>query len=151
MNDIEKRFWSKVEIRTRQECWLWRAGKDKDGYGTFWILPQNQRAHRFAYETQFGPVDKNLFILHKCDNPSCVNPSHLFVGDAKDNIFDMMTKNRQNKGEQIKSSKLVANQVKEIKVWLSQGYSSGFLAKKFKVHKSTIKDIKAKRTWVHVN
>lgn len=150
MNDTEKRFWSKVQVRSRQECWLWQAGKDKDGYGNFWISPQNQKAHRVAYKIEFGFFDESLQVLHKCDNPSCVNPFHLFLGTAIDNIKDMMNKGRQNKGESIKSAKLTADQVKQIKVWLFQGYSFGFLSKKFNVHKSTIKDIKAKRTWVHV-
>lgn len=150
MNDIEKRFWSKVEVKDRKECWIWRAGKDIDGYGMFWIKPQNQWAHRVAYEFEFGPFNKKLHVLHKCDNPSCVNPHHLFLGTQQDNIDDMLNKGRSAKGERAHSAKLSGNQVKQIKILIKEGFSASVIAKKFKVHKSTIKDIKSKRTWLHI-
>lgn len=150
MTDIEKRFWSKVEVKERHDCWFWRAGKDKNGYGMFWIKPQNQPAHKVAYKFEFGSFEKGLHVLHKCDNPSCVNPYHLFLGTNQDNIKDMIKKGRSLKGEKAHSAKLTEIEVKQIKKLINEGMSSGMISKRFKVHKSTIKDIKALRTWIHI-
>jgi len=74
-------------------CLLWAASKIPSGYGRF----DNQYAHRFAWEYVYGKIPPGLFILHKCDNPSCVNVSHLFLGTQKDNIEDMRKKGRHPK------------------------------------------------------
>jgi len=88
-----KRFWSKVEMT--DGCWTWKAFKNKQGYGRFGIAAgQCVNAHRVSYTIKNGPIPQDLFICHTCDNPSCVNPNHLFAGSRQDNIDDMMIKKR---------------------------------------------------------
>ena len=90
-----QRFWSKVAIGHEQECWIWRGAKNKCGYGSFAI--GNRRpalAHRVSYELSAGVALTEQQVLHRCDTPACVNPSHLFLGNHADNMADMKAKGR---------------------------------------------------------
>jgi len=88
---VEERFWGKVD--KSKECWLW-LGATTEGYGQFGIGRKNVHAHRFAYEVTYGKIPEGLFILHKCDNPSCVRPDHLFCGTNQENMQDAYDKGR---------------------------------------------------------
>lgn len=88
-----KRFWSKV--KKTNGCWLWIGALDKMGYG-FQGGFYNLKAHRISYELAKGILKNGEFVLHKCDNPKCVNPNHLFAGTHKDNMNDMMIKGKAN-------------------------------------------------------
>ena len=88
------RFWSKV--KKTKTCWVWTAYKNPCGYGVYgkdW-KKGNELAHRVAYAEKHGKIGKGIFILHKCDNPACVRPSHLFSGSQKDNMADAKNKGR---------------------------------------------------------
>lgn len=76
-------------------CWQWKGRKDRDGYGLMWIRDVI-KTHRFSYEYHKGPIPKEMIICHKCDNPSCVNPSHLYAGTLQDNAKDRIDKTRHN-------------------------------------------------------
>ena len=89
MKSLKDRFWEKVN--KTNECWEWIAGKSH-GYGVFWINGKLLRAHRVAWSIYNGGIPEGLLVLHKCDNPACVNPDHLFIGTQQDNVDDMITK-----------------------------------------------------------
>jgi hypothetical protein len=105
---------SEIDINN---CWIWKRYKDKDGYGRPGFKGKPILAHRLSYLTFVGEIPNNLFVLHNCDNPSCVNPKHLFLGDHQDNMNDKVNKNRQSrlKGEDAGNSKLVQEEVDEIR------------------------------------
>ena len=88
------RFWSKVE--RSGSCWLWTAGKDKGGYGTFDLNGMSVKAHRVSYTLANGEIPTGMCVLHKCDTPACVSPDCLFLGTHQDNMDDMMAKGRNN-------------------------------------------------------
>jgi HNH endonuclease len=91
-----ERFWSKVGECNRWPwfCWEWQAGCFDNGYGAFWLRRKLWKAHRVAWLIQFGEIPDDLKVLHKCDNPRCVRPSHLFLGTDADNMHDRDRKGR---------------------------------------------------------
>ena len=99
MNIDEERFWRKVDKRGSDECWLWldrnKQPTNPHSYGSLRIGDHTMRAHRVSWIIHYGLIPKGLWVLHHCDNPSCVNPSHLFLGNAQDNYNDMAKKGRQ--------------------------------------------------------
>ena len=142
-----ERFWPKVDKSAGLEgCWIWKACTQKDGYGQFWVNGGMLQAHRVAYELVIGPIPKGLEILHKCDNPPCVNPFHLWAGTQSENILDSMHKGRQG-GELSGTSKLKSFQVAEIKRSNLPPYR---LAEFYHVDSSTIQDILHGRTWSRI-
>lgn len=92
---IADRFWSKVD--TDGDCWEWQAAKNPKGYGFFGLGRRGDGhalAHRVAYELTTGSIPDGLCVLHKCDNPGCVRPDHLWLGTRADNNRDMIGKGR---------------------------------------------------------
>lgn len=97
------RFWAKVDKNGPTParcpelgpCWMWQAATNKDGYGIFTVGRSAKRAHRIAWALTYGQLVVGLGVLHHCDTPSCVNPTHLFTGTDADNIRDMFAKGRQ--------------------------------------------------------
>jgi hypothetical protein len=94
MKSVEERFWSKVNIPSLYACWEWTASKQRRGYGRFKLNSKPEKAHRIAWSLVNGKIPEGMCILHKCDNPPCVNPLHLFLGTHADNMKDMRQKNR---------------------------------------------------------
>ncbi len=92
---LEERYWAKVE-KTNDGCWGWVSGTDAFGYGRL-IAPggrKNLKAHRVSWELHNGPIPGGMCVLHRCDNPPCSNPDHLFLGTKADNVADMNAKGR---------------------------------------------------------
>lgn len=92
---MEDRFWSKVDRRDIDECWPWLAAKDQHGRGQFWARGKLMRAPRIAWELANGAeFPEGMDACHSCDNPNCVNPSHIWPGTARDNAIDAHRKGR---------------------------------------------------------
>lgn len=148
------------------ECWEWKASKFRDGYGQFGYKSKNWRAHRFAYMLSYGDFPIDLCVCHKCDNPPCVNPAHLFLGTNADNIRDRHNKGRDGKpigennwahahpehfqGERNASSKLKVADILEIRKLRVDGHSFEEISIKFGIARSAVHNIVTRRRWKHV-
>lgn len=121
--------------------------KDKDGYPRIVVNNKGQRIHRFMYEQCLGFIPKKMCVIHKCDNPLCINPYHLKLGTHKDNMVDRNRKRRTAFGEKNGQNKLTEEQVKIIKK--SKGIRP--LARRFNVNPKTIYDIKIGKNWSYLN
>jgi DNA-binding transcriptional regulator YiaG len=96
-------------------CWVWTGSTTENGYGKFWFEGYNMRAHRASYILHVDDFDRDLYMLHKCHNPSCVNPDHLYPGTQKDNMADAIDRGTMTKGEEVGNSKLSKSDVLKIR------------------------------------
>lgn len=136
------RFMSYVE--KTETCWIWNGARNGRGYGKVCFESNpNATAHRSSYQLFKGPIADGLSVCHSCDNPSCVNPDHLWLGTIQDNKKDQIDKNRGG-------VKLKANQVLEIRKMYEYGIGSLTIAKLFKVTCGTISSIAKRRIWKHI-
>lgn len=144
----KERFWSKVERGESNECWPWKASTLRGGYGYFY-LDGTKQAHRMAYELSFGQIPEGKQVLHKCDNPSCCNPNHLFLGSQFDNISDMIQKKRPRYAVGEKSNaKLTRGQVKEIREkYATSNYTYTRLATEYPVSFAQVGNIVRRNDW----
>jgi hypothetical protein len=117
-----ERFWKKVAVAKKTECWLWLGAKKPKGYGNVRINKKYLSSHRVAWEMTFGAIPTGMQVQHSCDNPSCCNPSHLMLGTVVSNFIDMVKKgrcrsNHKNRkvGEDNHLSKLTTQQVDSVK------------------------------------
>lgn len=144
----EIRFWSKVD--KSGDCWLWQAALDKWGYGNIRVTVASvsyMQAHRAAYALTNGPIPAGMMVLHHCDTPACVNPSHLYLGTGTDNERDKIARNRKhsNAGERNPQSKLTAVQAAAIRETAQATFQQ--LASQYEVSVATIQDILRQKTW----
>ena len=95
LEKAKKRFWVKVDKRGEDECWEWKASRHPKGYGMFRFNRMSAYAHRIAWMLVYGQIPEGLYVCHRCDNPPCCNPDHLFLGTQKDNMLDSALKGRQ--------------------------------------------------------
>jgi len=150
MRDVDERFDSYVETRPPSDCLWWTGGAAHGGYGQFSIKGQGCGAHRYSYERHYGPFDKSLCVLHKCDNPGCVNPKHLFLGTVQDNMDDKIKKGRQPRGATHSRAKLSEENVLDIRRLGAEGVMGLELSDRFKVSSSAIYAILTRRAWAHL-
>jgi hypothetical protein len=159
------RFWEKVQ--KTQTCWLWTGTAERGGYGRINVGGKWLRTHRVAWELSNGPIPTGLCVCHRCDNPPCVNPAHLFLGSQRDNLHDMATKGRHGSrarpdrvahGERHGSSRLTELEVRDIRAncrpargsnLKSSASLSGF-ARKYGIRLYAVQRIVSGKTWAHL-
>jgi len=146
------RFLASFEQRGADECWLWAKSTVPKGYGQIKLTGQRRQtyAHRVAYEWAKGPIPPHKQVCHTCDNPRCVNPAHLFVGTASDNLQDMKRKGRHLYGVKNSQSVLTDQKVKEILALSKVGVTQMDLAGRYGVSQGTISKIVLGQRWTHV-
>lgn len=138
------RFNNKWEPVTESGCWIWTGAVTGNGYGAFWISGRYDGAHRAAYTLYNGGIPKNKVVCHSCDNPLCVNPSHLFLGSVINNNKDRDEKGRTASMERNSGAKLSRDEALKVK------YSTlpiTELADTFKINRSQVWRIKTGRAW----
>ena len=158
------RFWSKVEKLEPHQCWEWNSSKDK-GYGVTRVNGAMRKSHRLAWIIRNGSIPDGMCVCHSCDNPSCCNHGHLFLGSNQDNVRDMFSKGREARGDRHGSvthpesrlrgecshfSRLSEVEVVKIIQRLESGERRPILAREYGVTRHTIGSIHRKETWKHL-
>lgn len=145
---LEERFWDKVDKRGPDDCWEWQGSMTR-GYGMIRVGKGTQRAHRVSWEMANGPIPEGMNVLHHCDNPSCVNPAHLFLGTQADNVHDMQAKERKADlhGKRNGRARLTEQDVYKIREMIKQGISQRVIAKEYGVTFQEIGNINTGVSW----
>ena len=141
---VMKRFMAK--LRQTSSCWLWLCGV-RGGYGAFWWKGKTLRAHRVAYELFTGAIPNGMHVLHHCDNPLCVKPSHLFLGTYQDNLNDKLSKGRTARGERHGMAKLREIDVRNIRILGQSKVPQRKIARRFHVDQATVHRILRGKNW----
>lgn len=148
-------LWARFEPKVRvvpSGCWEWSAGRNHD-YGQIYHDGRPQKAHRMAWLLFRGPIPDGLKVLHRCDNPPCVNPEHLFLGTQNDNYRDMADKGRARQmphGSDHFRARLSAARVQAIRLLIDDGVTPTAIARCLDVSIQTITAVRDGRTWTHV-
>lgn len=158
---LADRFWAKVEKTAT--CWLWTGAK-YGGYGR--LNPGKHsgvplRAHRVSWELHYGPIPQGMVVCHRCDNPSCVRPDHLFLGSHEDNMLDAVRKGRTKKGRPAPESgqpgelhhhaKLTNADVRAIRARRAAGEPIATLARDYGIHQTHVRSIVRRDCWKHID
>ena len=142
-------FQDRVMVDPATGCWVWAHYRKPDGYGQFNYAGRAVLAHRAAFEAVNGVVPEGMCVCHRCDNPPCVNPDHLFLGTHADNMRDMSRKGRSGapQGERHGAAKLSEHDVSVIKILLDLGVKQHRLATLYGVSKASVSNINTGRKW----
>ncbi len=156
---VDTRFFSRID--KTDSCWLWTGTKMNCGrkkgysvYGVLWVGGRNGNyrfAHRISYELNVGSIPDGMFVCHRCDNPLCVNPDHLFLSTPADNNHDMRDKGRAARGELNATAKLTEDIVRIIRRAYKTGATQTELAAIYNVTQANVSEVVNRRTWRHVN
>jgi hypothetical protein len=146
---VRAKFESMIRKGSGSECWPWLRGKNTSGYEIFCVGPDRIIASRASWEIFCGPIPAGFQLLHKCDVPACVNPSHLFLGTVQDNVSDMWAKGRAvvRRGDRNHASKLTAEDVIAIR---SSDMSLTKLAAKYGISRASVSAARRGLTWSHI-
>ncbi len=148
---LPDRFWSKVNVRSRHDCWEWAAAvrKKTEGYGAFWMGGRHQPASKVAWVLTNGDVPSGLQVLHTCDNPPCCNPAHLFLGTNRQNNADKVSKKRHVFGVRVATAKLTPENVLKIRA-LKSTMTQREIAAEFNITPAYVGEICRRESWKHL-
>lgn len=145
-NTLDEAF--EAQITKAEGCWLWTGATAGKGYGALSAEGVLRYAHRFSFEKFRGPIPAGLHVLHRCDNPPCCNPDHLFIGTRTDNMHDASVKGRLRNRERNPQAKLTEAAVAEIRErYLRGGISRRALGEEYGVNEATIGKAVRGKTW----
>lgn len=149
---LTEHFWANVEPLSPNECWIWKGSRPDGRYGRMKDHGVAVSAHRVSYELHHGPIPSEMQVLHKCDNPPCVNPNHLFIGTPLDNMQDKTKKGRAYtpKGKDNPSSRLDTEQVLDIRRRVREGEKQSHLGAEYGISQQTVSEIVHYKIWRHV-
>lgn len=152
LDTIRNRIIGSIKISDKS-CWEWQKSKSKQGYGQCGFLGKVHLAHRISWKVFNGDLYPNILVLHKCDNPSCVNPEHLFLGTDKDNVMDSILKNRfhRAKGEQHHFSKYSTAQIREARLLKEKGLTYRVISEKTGIALKSLSGIINRKAWKSVS
>jgi len=151
---LEEKFWAGISKKGPADCWNWTKSLTvHGGYGQFTHMHKLYKAHQVSYRIHFGEIPKGKFVCHKCNNPACCNPAHLYAGTPADNWRDTIESKKAcrfpiYRGEECHDAKLTEAKVRDI---LTSNKGGAELAKEYGVSRSAISAIRRRRTWKHVN
>ena len=149
---LKESFFNKLIITEEDSCWGWRGSlHKKHKHGKLRHSGQDYLAYRLSWEFHRGVIPPNISVCHSCDNRACCNPKHLFLGTQKDNVKDMVHKNRQAKGEKIYGAVLTPFKVRFIRrLWKTNTYNMVQIANLMEINYQTIVKVIQRKTWRHV-
>lgn len=147
---LSKKLWQRVT--KGPSCWEWTGMVQAGGYGRIEVtvsfkVRKHALAHRVAWELTYGPIPEGMYVCHRCDNPRCVRPEHLFLGSAADNNHDMRDKGRAAAGPRHALAKLTYEQVAELRRRLTDGEPTAEVAAAFGIRPATANNIARGKTW----
>jgi hypothetical protein len=137
-------FWNKMDKSNSDGCWVWSGIVDYKGYGKIKFNNKRYKTHRLAYILTNGEICDNLLVCHKCDNPPCCNPDHLFLGTNQDNIIDCLKKDRQT------ASKLKTSDIASIRKLREEGHDAKVIANLFNVTPQAIREVLNGKRWYYI-
>lgn len=155
--NIVSRDWFFEHVNVTPDCWIWNGPRTTLGYGRPRILGRKTLAHRISWEIFRGTIPEGLGVLHRCDNPLCVNPDHLEIGDQKKNMMDATARGRLDSqkhpekynGEKSNFARLTVEQVRAVKEALLTKRQCD-VAREFGLSKQIVFEIKSGKSWRHV-
>lgn len=150
---LAERFWPRISVRGASECWPILGYRTKFGYAQIWSEGTKKRLymHRVAWELHFGPIPEDMCVCHSCDNASCCNPAHLFLGTIADNNRDMREKGRNPHGETHPCAKLTAARVLQARQRFAAGErGTARMAAEFGVSQASLARAIVGDTWTKV-
>lgn len=146
------RFWSKVDKKEEDSCWNWLARLDEFGYGEFVFDGHTRRAHQYSYKRLYGNPEPGRFICHSCNNSKCVNPNHLYLGDAQTNADDRVLAGTMPKGSNHYNSIITEDLIIEMLNRINLNYFNSTLtcATHYNILPETIRGILNRQNWKHI-
>jgi len=156
--------------RTPAGCWEWTRGRFRSGYGAAYVDGRQQVAHRVAYEIVKGPIPAGMYVCHRCDNPPCINPDHLWLGSHRENMHDAIRKGRSSKppvhvggehwrlkyphmvehGEDNPNAIMTDEQVIQMRKDYVSGHPLDAICARYEINRSTMHDYTSGRSWKHL-